>query len=218
MTAYDVLRPFHLTAGIFAFVVAPLVLVSRKGSALHRRLGWLYLAPMSFAAATAAVLAAAKGNTPFVAIGLFSLFLGISGQRALRAAPGTPAARADHAFVAMALVGFVLMLGYAGLLAKQGRWIGLPVLAFGCVGAVLALGDARRLWWPVPGPASPVPAHLARMVSSYIAAVSAFSVVNLPALPLPVRVLWPAAVGLPLLLLWRRSWMRRLDTLPTRRA
>lgn len=217
MTPYDVLRLAHLTAGIFAFVVAPLVLVSRTGSALHRRLGWLYLAPMSFAAATAAVLAAAaKGNTPFVAIGPFSLFLGISGQRALRAASGTHAARTDHAFVVMAMVGFAVMLGYAGLLATQGRWIGLPVFAFGCVGAVLAVGNARRLWRPAPVPASPAPAHLARMVSSYIAAVSAFSVVNLPTLPLPVRVLWPAAVGLLLLLLWRRSWTKRLHTLPPR--
>ena len=40
------------------------------------------------------------------------------------------------------------------------------------------------------------------MLGSYIAAVSAFSVVNFGFLPIAVRWLWPTIVGTPLIALW----------------
>ncbi len=49
------------------------------------------------------------------------------------------------------------------------------------------------------------------MIGSYIAAVSAFSVVNFDFLPTAVRWLWPSAIGLPLLAMWIRSYQRKFN-------
>jgi hypothetical protein len=80
--------------------------------------------------------------------------------------------------------------------------LSLVAIVFGVIGVSFAARDLwrfihppadRRFWWY---------AHMAGMVGSYIAAVSAFSVVNFHFLPTVVRWLWPSAVGVPGLLLW----------------
>lgn len=47
------------------------------------------------------------------------------------------------------------------------------------------------------------------MLGSYLAAVSAFSVVNFTFLPTTVRWLWPTLLGTPLIVLWITSYKRR---------
>ncbi len=207
--SYEILRWAHLLAGFTAFFVAPVVLGLRKGSAWHRKLGLIYFFPMSFAAGTAAFLAAARGNTPFIFIGLFSLYLGISGYRALRFKPDYQASGFDRAFAGAAIAAFLGMLIYGGTQITRSLGTGIPLLAFGTVGLILAIGDWRRLG-AERRPSAWLFGHMSGMVSSYIAAVSAFSVINFTALPLPVRILWPAAIGIPALLVWRAVWRKRI--------
>jgi hypothetical protein len=47
------------------------------------------------------------------------------------------------------------------------------------------------------------------VIVSYIAAVSAFSVVNLHFLPTAVRWLWPSAIGVPGIFLWISYYQRK---------
>ena len=49
------------------------------------------------------------------------------------------------------------------------------------------------------------------MIGSYIAAVSAFSVVNFHFLPPAVRWLWPSAIGVPAILLWIRYYRQKFN-------
>lgn len=210
---YDLLRWAHLLAGIFAFLIAPIVLTRRKGSSAHRLLGRLYFFPMSFAAATAAILAAARGNTTFIFIGVFSLYLGYSGFRSLVFKSGYVSSLLDKLTFSLGTVFFLVMLMYGVSQITVRLGVAIPLLAFGVVGLILALSDLQRLnlkrsedsWFF---------GHMTGMVSSYIAAVSAFSVVNLSFLPLPVRILWPAVIGIPLLVILRRTWKRRIATAP----
>jgi hypothetical protein len=50
---------------------------------------------------------------------------------------------------------------------------------------------------------------MAGMLGSYIATVSAFSVVNFAFLPPAVRWLWPTAIGTPLITVWITYYKRR---------
>jgi hypothetical protein len=43
---------------------------------------------------------------------------------------------------------------------------------------------------------------MANMIGSYLAAVTAFSVVNFHFLPTTVRWLWPTMIGTPLIAVW----------------
>ena len=51
----------------------------------------------------------------------------------------------------------------------------------------------RNAWWF---------AHMSGMLGSYIATVTAFSVVNFGFLPTAARWLWPTVIGTPLIALW----------------
>lgn len=206
---FQVARGAHIALGVVAFVVAPVALATRKGGRVHRVAGWVYLPTMTAAAVTAAVLAAVTGNQPFVWIGIFGAYLGVSGYRAVRLKPGVAAGPFDRVFAIAAVLFFVAMLAAGGLSAASAPATTIPVVSFAVVGLVLSAADVRRLSVARRGAADWLTGHLAGMVSSYIAAVSAFSVVNLGGWPLPVRILWAPAVGIPLLLLWRAAWVRR---------
>ena len=51
--------------------------------------------------------------------------------------------------------------------------------------------------------------HMTGMFTSYIAAVSAFSAVNLNFLPMIVQWLWPTFVGVPILIIWATYYKKK---------
>ena len=77
----------------------------------------------------------------------------------------------------------------------------MPVV-FGALGMVLAGVDLARFARPPADPRAWWFAHMGGMLGSYIAAVSAFSVVNFTFLPTTARWLWPTALGVPLISIW----------------
>src|SRR5437867_9340159 len=66
----------------------------------------------------------------------------------------------------------------------------------------------RNAWWF---------AHMAGMLGSYVATVSAFSVVNFTFLPIAVRWLWPTVIGTPLIALWITYYKIRFRRAPSTR-
>jgi hypothetical protein len=208
MGPWQALRWAHIAAGVLAFVVSPVALASVKGGATHRRWGLIYVAAMTFATLSATALAATTGNAFFTFVGLFSFYLGFSGYRALGKRRG--AAWFDWAVGAAMAAATAGMLAYGLVgLARDGIFF-LPLVVFGVVGlavvgrdlAALARRPADRHAWFF--------AHMTGMVGSAIASMSAVSVTNFRFLPPVARILWPAAVGIPLLVLWARAYKRRL--------
>ena len=85
-----------------------------------------------------------------------------------------------------------------------------PVLiVFGLLGSFAAGGDMKAFLRPPQNKNAWYFDHMSGMIASYIAAVSAFAVVNLTFLPPLVRWLGPTAIGVPLLLLWIRSYQNK---------
>jgi hypothetical protein len=54
-----------------------------------------------------------------------------------------------------------------------------------------------------------VPSHDGRLLTSYVAAVTAFSAVNFTFLPTTVRWLWPTLIGTVGIVLWVRYYRIR---------
>src|SRR5437588_569476 len=86
---------------------------------------------------------------------------------------------------------YMAFVGYRVLYRKQPRQ---------GQGGYLRPPQDQNFWWYD---------HMGGMIGSYIAAVSAFSVVNLRFLPPLVRWLWPVAIGVPVILLWIRYYKKR---------
>ncbi len=225
-TFVTTLRGIHIAAGMLALGLAPLAMLTVKGGRAHRRWGRIYFWAMAVVASTAVVLALWRPQIFLALLAVFSFYMAFAGYRVLgRKRPdqgqGPRALDWAAALVTFAVSAALVVLG---LVRPGASWqrLGIVPVVFGILGMVLSGLDIakfvrppadRNAWWF---------AHMTGMLGSYIATVSAFSVVNFTFLPLAVRWLWPTAIGTPLIALWvtrykirfRRGTGARVETAP----
>jgi len=216
------LRWIHIAAGTIALVLAPLAMLTVKGGRAHRRWGKIYFWSMAVVAATAVVIALWRPKIFLALLAVFSFYMAFSGYRTLwrkRPAQGQGPTALDWT---AALLTFAVSAAMAvlGLIRPGEAWqrLGIVPVVFGALGMILAGLDIgkfvrpptdRNAWWF---------AHMGGMLGSYIATVSAFSVVNLTFLPTAVRWLWPTAIGTPLIALWITYYRIRFSRAPAARV
>ena len=202
----------HVAAGVIAFVCAPVALLTAKGGRAHRRWGKIYFWAMAGVAATALVLAIMLPILFLALVAVFSFYAAFAGYRVLSLKNLSRGGRAHTADWIAALVTFTSSAALAGIGAfgpgmMRGMSPVVPII-FGCIG--MALGGRsillfarppaeKQFWWYE---------HMQGMLASYIAACSAFSVVNLG------RWfgnawwvwLWPTIIGVPGIIIWVRYY------------
>ena len=83
MELFSILRIIHISAGILAFIVAPVALISKKGGDYHRKWGKVFFWSMTVVAITAVIMAPMHDNLFLTLIAVFSFYLAFSGYRAL---------------------------------------------------------------------------------------------------------------------------------------
>ena len=205
----------HIGAGFTAFFVAPVTLITRKGGGTHRRWGKVYFWAMAVATLSSLVVAAYRPNLFLFLIGIFSFYLAFTGYRVLarkRPEQGQKATALDWSVTTITLLSSLAMIVWGATHLLNGPMSLNPVLfVFGILGAFSAGSDMKAYLWPSPDKNAWYFNHMAGMVASYIAAVSAFAVVNLIFLPPLVRWLGPTAIGVPLLSLWIRSYRNKFN-------
>jgi hypothetical protein len=200
------LRSLHIAAGTVALFVAPAAMLTVKGGRAHRRWGKIYFWSMALVATTAVVLSLWRPRIFLTLLAVFSFYQAFAGYRVLRRkrpARGDGPGVIDWA-AALATFAASAALVVLGLLRPGPSWerVGIVPVVFGALGMVLAGIDLRKFVRPPADERAWWFAHMGGMLGSYIAAVSAFSVVNFGFLPIAVRWLWPTIVGTPLIALW----------------
>jgi hypothetical protein len=203
----------HVLAGAVALLVAPIAMVTVKGGPAHRGWGSVYYWAMASVALTALVLSVWRPNPFLSLVAVFSFYFAFRGRRVLgrkRPEQGEGAAALDWgaAIVTAAASGALVILG---IVQPSAVWVRLgPVaIVFGLLGLTLAGFDIRAFVRPPADRQAWWYAHMTGMLGSYIAALSAFSVVNFTFLPTTVRWLWPTVLGTPLIVLWITYYRRR---------
>jgi uncharacterized membrane protein len=211
--AIQAIRWTHILAGFVAFFIAPIPLLTAKGGTTHRRWGKIYFWAMAVVAITAMVLALWLPILFLAFIAVFSFYFAFRGYRVLsrkRPLDGEGPKVIDWVAAVLALLGSVALI-VLGVVRPSPVWMRLSTVAivFGVIGVMFASSDIwqflhppadENFWWY---------AHLGGMIGSYIAAVSAFSVVNFHFLPIAVRWLWPSAIGVPGIFIWTGYYKRR---------
>jgi hypothetical protein len=213
------LLSLHVAAGTIALVVAPAAMLAVKGGRAHRRWGMIYFWSMALVAATAVGLSLWRPRVFLTLLAVFSFYQAFAGYRVLRRkrpARGEGPRAIDWA-AALVTFGASAALVVLGLVRPGPSWerIGIVPVVFGLLGMVLAGIDVRRFVRPPTDERAWWFAHMGGMLGSYIAAVSAFSVVNFAFLPTAVRWLWPTFVGTPLIALWIRYYRIRFGRVRT---
>ena len=201
----------HILFGGVALFVAPAAMMTRKGGLWHRHWGKIFFWAITAVAVTAVIMSFIRSGLFFLLIALFSFYLALTGYRVLsRKTPQQRPGKADWAATAAMLAGSLGLIAY-GVYQMLTSSMGVVAIVFGVIGFLLAMADVRDFrhhptdkmaWWY---------SHMTRMLSAYIAAVTAFSVVNFKFLPPVPRWLWATVVGTVGIVVWTRSYRRKFN-------
>ena len=220
---YDTLRPWlvvpHGALGTAVLLLGVVVLATKKGTPQHVRLGrWFYWA-MVVSLALAIPLMLLRRNGFLLLVSVLSFYMLVAGRREVqRHKAGTGFTAFARAFTLATLVACQGLMVWGGWRLATGRagGFGWVFIGIGGLGANLAWdawkrrdGSPRhRLAW--------MEDHVGMMIGCFIAAVTAFSSVNLARVEgIPVVVIWlaPAALLVPLVV-WETRKIRKMAGVP----
>ena len=213
----------HIAAGSIALASMWVPLLARKGSTLHRRAGWVFVAAMATVATSAVILAGGRlfldPRPEAKAAGVFLLYIAVltatavsSGVRALRVRKRTGAHRHWWDLGLPSLL-TISSIGVAGFALSTGSTLFAAFAAIGAINGItnlrywLRTPTDRMHWWF---------AHMNGMLGGSIAAVTAFLVTNAGTLGLPQLAAWlsPSVVGSVGTAIWTAYYKRRFEVTP----
>jgi uncharacterized membrane protein len=210
------LRSVHIAAGTLALIVAPAAMVTAKGGSAHRRWGKAFFLSMAVVAATAAAMACLRPDNIWLAfVAIFSFHQIAAGYRALylkRMHEGLRPGWVDYLLQGTALIFNSGLLLWGLLLFTRSDDDGRAIIftVFGLLGTSFSLRGILRFTSPPAERQQWLYDHMSGFLGGYIAAVSAFSAVNMHFIqPVWLQWLWPSMLGGPLIAVWVRYYKGR---------
>jgi hypothetical protein len=224
----QILLAIHIAFGAIAFVCAPVALISAKGGRTHRLWGKIYFWCMTGVAITALILSATL-PIPFLAmVSVFSFYAAFAGYRILYLKDMYKGGHAHPidwvaAIITIASSAVLFAMGFwkpylmhVGLITVSNHPISIVSVVFGLLGMRLGQEsisgfvkrpETKMFWWF---------RHMQGMIASYIAAMTAFSAVNLSHWFGPAWWvwLWPTLLGVPTIAIWTRYYEKKFTPKP----
>lgn len=173
----QVLIYIHAAFGGIALLTGLVAVIARKGKTIHKRFGLLFYYVMILAGVSAMLIAVLPNHeSPFLfAVGIFSLYFVLTGYRALRFKRKVPDLKLDKTISVLMLITGILMISLPLVLTRS---INMILVVFGLLGIVFSIQDLRLFKNPKRLRSIWLRLHLGRMLGGYIAASTAFVVVN----------------------------------------
>jgi len=210
---FKILLVLHIAGGGTGLITGAVNMARPKGDKTHKLIGNVFMYSMLTAACMALLLSIIHPNSFLFIVGIFTIYLTATGRRYLyfkNAAPGGGPQILDWILsIAMIATSFIFIGMGAWYLFRSNNF-GIVFIVFGILGLRLGRADIfnyqgrseiKNYW---------LTGHLQRMAGSYIAAVTAFEVVNWKYLPLalPGYVSWllPTVLLVPLIVIWTRKY------------
>lgn len=205
---FKILLVIHIIAGSVGLFTGTINIVRPKGDKPHRLVGRYFFIGMLVNAVAGFLMALMHPNVFLLIIAVFSFYMTATGQRFLslkRIDKGQSPTKIDWILTLMMILfalGFILYGFY--LLAIDSNF-GIVLLVFGSISMLMAKKDisvykgniTTRNYWLL--------LHIQRMTGAYIAALTAFLVVNNTYLPSLVAWLAPTVIFTPLIFYWSKK-------------
>lgn len=193
----------HAALGGIALLTGSLAMIFKKGSKRHKQSGKVFFLSMLTSALIALIVALIPSHlSPFLlAIGIFSLYLLLSGYRALRFKKLGLNLFFDKMISAIMLLAGISMIAIP--IITQSR-INVVLTVFGAIGIFSAIRDLRLYQHPERLNGRWLSLHLGNMIGAYIASFTAFLVVNQFFPPL-IGWLGPTVIGTLYIIWWNRK-------------
>jgi uncharacterized membrane protein len=166
----------HAAFGGIALLAGLVALIARKGKSIHKKFGLLFFYSMLMSALLALIIATLPDHkSPFLfSIGIFSAYLILTGYRALQFKVNSVKPMDKVLSWLMVVTGITMVL-YPIVLEQK---INIVLTVFGIIGLSLSLRDLNLYRQPEKLKRGWLKLHLGKMIGGYIAASTAFVVVN----------------------------------------
>jgi len=173
----QILIYIHAAFGGIALLAGLLSIIAKKGKTAHKKSGLVFFYSMITSGVTAMIVAFLPNHeSPFLfAVGIFSLYFVLTGNRALNFKTNNPDLKFDKLISVSMLVTGILMVSLPILLHKE---INIILTVFGIVGILFSIKDLVLFKNPEQLKKGWLKLHIGKMLGGYISATTAFVVVN----------------------------------------
>lgn len=167
----------HIVLGSIALISGTISIIVKKGNLVHKKSGKIFFFAMLSSILISLVIAVLPNHksTFLFCIGLFSFYFIIGGYRSLAFKEIQTSFRVDIIIACTIIITSILMIFYPIILEHKTDTVllvfGLIGIAFGTIDLLL-FRDSKKVrsnWLEM---------HLSKMIGGYIAAITAFIVVN----------------------------------------
>lgn len=202
MSLFKVLLYIHIACGATSLLLGLLILLSKKGNALHKNVGIFYFYSMLTAALISFPMSYLHLNYFLFIIGVFTSYLLLTGKRSLKKKQISDVQNIDWALTIVMLIFGILFIVFGSYKLTHSDYFGIVFLVFGSISIFFVWQDKRNFTGKSRYKNYWLTKHIQRMVASYIATVTAFLVVNNKVLLDTIAWLLPTVLLVPLIVKW----------------
>ena len=173
----QILIYIHAAFGGIALLAGSVSIIAKKGKNIHRKSGLIFFYSMMLSGIIAMIVAVLPNHeSPFLfAVGIFSLYFVLTGNRALNFKRKNPDLKIDKLISIIMIATGVLMILLPIILTKS---INIVLVVYAIVGIIFSVGDLILFRNPERLRKGWLKLHLGKMLGGYISATTAFVVVN----------------------------------------
>lgn len=201
MSIFYGLLLIHVLCGSVSMSCSIAAIITRKGSAQHRKYGGYFFYGMTGIFLTAVPMAIIKSNLFLLLISVFSYYLAYTGMRYAKRRESS-ASRVDWLLSILMIVASISMITIGLFKYNFGTYQGQVLIMFGLLGAGFGLNDFSLFLTKDIPYSIRISRHLGAMLGGTIAAYTAFLVTNVDFNPPIVLWLGPTIVFTPFIVYW----------------
>jgi uncharacterized membrane protein len=202
----------HIVSGATGLVTGTINMASKKGDRLHVLVGKFFLYSMLSTGICSFVLAVIHPNLFLFMVGVFTVYLVGTGQRYLYLKELYLTQKPlwmDWVLFVMMLIGGVTFVSIGSYYVYTGNTFGIVYVVFGTLGLLNVKKDFANFNHKILNKNFWLKEHISRMSAGYIAAFTAFLVVNSAVFPSFIQgaTLWllPTIIFVPLIVYWSKK-------------
>ena len=173
----QILIYIHAAFGALALLAGLVSIIAKKGKNIHRKSGLIFFYSMMLSGIIAMIVAVLPNHeSPFLfAVGIFSLYFVLTGNRALNFKRKNPDLKIDKLISIIMISTGVLMILLPIILTKS---INIILVVYAIVGIIFSVSDLILFRNPRRLRKGWLKLHLGKMLGGYISATTAFVIVN----------------------------------------
>lgn len=188
----------HILSGFTGLLLGTLLLIRKKGDVIHKKLGKVFTLAIVSTGLCAFYLSYVHPNLFLFIVGVFTIYLSISGYRMIhlkKAHLGQKPKIGDTILTILMLISSIIFfyIGIKYMLVKQ--IFGIVYILFGSISLRLCSIEYKAYSGKVTDRLYGLKNHIGRMTGAYIAAFTAFLVINNTFLPQVLAWSLPGIIG-----------------------